>query len=291
MLNANLTDINNAHTGMQPHWVNTQDGSLTLYEPNTGEHYHNLIGAYTEAYHQYVLPSGCFPELESEHLQQRLWNLPRPVINSEQPLVIVDVCFGLGYNTFAFLQTWLTQLILNPQGVPRTIQVLAFETDVNLVRVLPQILDQPCLDTLNDLKVLFEHNDYYQTLQNAGRIRLECTLGKGLAGFSGVLPTLVFELRAQDFRPGLLACSDWEAHLVFYDPFSPKKAPELWEPQHFVQAAKVLHRHQGRLLTYSLARVVKDGLTTAGFQWCKTPKLGFKSGGLVAGLIHDRVIT
>lgn len=283
MLNADSINTNNTHTGIQPHWVNTQDGSLTLFDPNTGEHYHNLIGAYTEAYHQYVLPSGCFPQLESERLQQRLWNLPRPTIEPALPLVIVDVCFGLGYNTFAFLQTWLTQRTQNPDPLPRTIHVLAFETDVSLFRLLPQILGQPCFDALSDLKTRFEHNDYYQTLQDTGVIRLESPLGTGFAGLSDVLPTLVFELRAQDFRECLVDCSDWDAQLLFYDPFSPKKAPELWEPQHFVQAAKVLHRHQGRLLTYSLARVVKDGLTAAGLQWCKTPKLGFKSGGLVAG--------
>jgi queuine tRNA-ribosyltransferase len=67
--------------------------------------------------------------------------------------------------------------------------------------------------------------------------------------FAAVLP----ELRSQGF----------EAHCIFFDPFSPRANPGCWEPAFFRLAASLL-APGGRLVTYSVSRSAKDGAAQAG---------------------------
>jgi hypothetical protein len=59
----------------------TQDGSMTFWNPEFNEHYHSPVGALSEAEAKYILPGG---------LQNRL---------GQGDVRVLDVCFGLGYNT------------------------------------------------------------------------------------------------------------------------------------------------------------------------------------------------
>ena len=65
----------------------TADGSFTFFSPDFGEWFHSRHGAYQEAVVTYVQPT---------HL----------ALKAQQPtLHILDVCYGLGYNTAAALDT------------------------------------------------------------------------------------------------------------------------------------------------------------------------------------------
>ena len=126
-----------------PQLLPLADGSLSCFDPSTGELYHNRVGAYTEALSHYVQPSQAL-----HYLRQN----PR--------LSLLDVCFGLGYNTFT-----LWNEILKSDIPHFSIHTLGIELDPNILSLIPHILASPCLHTLNSKMIPLEHNIYYQTQQ------------------------------------------------------------------------------------------------------------------------------
>ena len=61
--------------------------------------------------------------------------------------------------------------------------------------------------------------------------------------------------------------------MVFFDPFSPKRMPELWTPEVFALA----YEHMvpgGVLTTYSCARQVREAMRRSGFTVKDSSKIG-----------------
>ena len=68
----------------------TNDGSVGLFSPEANDIYHSTYGALTEAYEKFILPS------DFENYFKK---------NSE--IKILDICFGIGYNTKSFINNFL----------------------------------------------------------------------------------------------------------------------------------------------------------------------------------------
>lgn len=64
----------------------TNDGSVGLYSQIDNDIYHSTYGALTEAYEKFILPM----DLEN-------------YFNNNSKIKILDICFGIGYNTKSFL--------------------------------------------------------------------------------------------------------------------------------------------------------------------------------------------
>ncbi len=62
----------------------TQDGSIGLYNKELDEIYHSKFGAKKEAFEKFIEP--CF------------------VLDLNKPLMILDICYGIGYNTKTALE-------------------------------------------------------------------------------------------------------------------------------------------------------------------------------------------
>lgn len=60
----------------------TNDGSTGLFSPDADDIYHSTYGALTEAYEKFILPLGIYDFLKK---------------NNE--IKVLDICFGIGYNT------------------------------------------------------------------------------------------------------------------------------------------------------------------------------------------------
>ena len=73
----------------------TNDGSVGLFSPEANDIYHSTYGALTEAYEKFILPS------DFENYFRK---------NSE--IKILDICFGIGYNSKSFINI-LLDLIYN----------------------------------------------------------------------------------------------------------------------------------------------------------------------------------
>ena len=64
----------------------TNDGSVGLYSQADNDIYHSTYGALTEAYEKFILPA------DFENFFQK-----------KSEIKILDICFGIGYNSKSFL--------------------------------------------------------------------------------------------------------------------------------------------------------------------------------------------
>ena len=73
----------------------TNDGSVGLFSPEADDIYHSTYGALSEAYEKFILPAELEKYFEN---------------NSE--IKVLDICYGIGYNTKSFLNFLLEKNIL-----------------------------------------------------------------------------------------------------------------------------------------------------------------------------------
>ncbi len=163
--------------------VETGDGSNTFYSDEFGEWFHSREGAYNEAQKTYA---------EAAKIAERA---------SGQRLAILDICYGLGYNTAAALQTvWR----MNPQCF---VELRALEIDVEVARsAIAQNLTR----------------DYPPTVKQVLKdLATSCEAKR---------ETLCAQLLLGDARQQIkrLIAAGWKADAIFLDPFSPPHCPQLW---------------------------------------------------------------
>jgi tRNA U34 5-methylaminomethyl-2-thiouridine-forming methyltransferase MnmC len=217
----------------------TADGSFTFFCAELGEAFHSHHGARQEALLKFVEPT--LPRQKA---------LP-PVLR------LLDICYGLGYNTAAALATiWA----VNPSCYVEAIG-LEFNPAVPQAAIAHHLLNnwpQPIPQMLTQLAI--EH----QVQTN----RFQASL---LIGDARATIRLVQE-------------SGFQADAIFLDPFSPPKCPQLWTVEFLEQVAKCLHL-DGRLSTYCCAASVRTALMAAGLKLGSTPPVGRRSPGTVASWV------
>ncbi|MBY0548094.1 MAG: hypothetical protein K2W95_12435 [Candidatus Obscuribacterales bacterium] len=218
----------------------TDDGSYTLFDSESGELFHNRAGALTEALHNYLKPSRALDTL----------------ISAGQ-LRVLDVCFGLGYNSFVLLEEALRT------EVPGRISIVAIEKD-------PAVLAM-CTEVLKDERLSHLRNCIGERFPQSG-----FTYENGFI-------TIEMQIMPNDFRTVIteLTC---DFDLVFHDPFSPRNAAQLWTVDIFKQYQRLLESRSGAVLTYSSAVAVRSALRMTGFDVRRTAAVGGKSGGTLATL-------
>ncbi len=217
----------------------TADGSFTFFSSEFGEAFHSHHGARQEAQLKFVEPT---------HLRQK----------AQQPsLRLLDVCYGLGYNTAAALATiWA----VNPSCYLEVVG-LEFNSTVPSSAIAHHLFDnwpQPIPQILTQMAT--EHR--VQT------DRLKATL-------------LINDARA---TIQLLQASGFQADAIFLDPFSPPNCPQLWTVEFLAEVAKCLYSG-GILATYSCAAAVRTALMVAGLKIGSTPPVGRRSPGTVASWV------
>ncbi|MCP5463635.1 MAG: hypothetical protein H7A33_01260 [Deltaproteobacteria bacterium] len=226
--------------------VKTKDGSLTFYNQEYGQHYHNQEGALSEAQHVFL---NAFQK-ESGHWPKNL--------------AVLDVGFGLGLNSFVFLN----QFFELPLAQDWHWQFHCLEKD-------PAVLKIKASD--DDLKIPG------MTIGEQAFKALSCLRQELHYSFAQGGKTLVCDLHLGDAKVVLekMATQQTQINLILHDPFSPKVNPECWQSDFFRMLSKVC-APGAMLLTYSVARVVKDALSAAGFRVFKRPGFGKKRERLVA---------
>jgi tRNA U34 5-methylaminomethyl-2-thiouridine-forming methyltransferase MnmC len=215
----------------------TADGSFTFFSQEFEESYHSHFGARQESFQKFVVPT----QLEK---------------SAKKPSVrILDICYGLGYNTAAALSTiWRT----NPSC---RIEVVGLELNPTVPRAalshnLYADWDFEYIDILTALaNTNYVQNDYLKAFLLIGDAR-----------------TTIKELLKSDFQ----------ADAIFLDPFSPPQCPQLWTIEFISFVSKCLHS-EGLLATYSCSAAVRTALLTSGLIIASTPPVGRKTPGTVAG--------
>lgn len=214
----------------------TADGSFTFFSEAFGEAFHSLQGAKEEAFIKFVEPCQLAQQAQ------------KPVVR------LLDVCYGLGYNTAAALEViWannpnccieLAALELDPT-VPRT--AIAHNLLGSWSQPIPQLLET----LVTSLEV------------QTDRLKAQLYLGDAR--------TTIRQLQQASFQ----------ADAIFLDPFSPRRCPQLWTVD-FLQFVASCCATTGRLATYSCAASVRSALITVGFNIGPTPPLRGRQPGTVA---------
>ena len=202
-----------------------------------GDVYHPQAGAFAQAQHVFLAGNGL-PDRWSEGAHKRF--------------VILETGFGLGNN---FLATW--QALDTTPGPRPVLDFISIErspfTRADLQRAHAH---SPCPELASALLEQWPpltHNLHSLRFDNA-QVRLLLAFGDALAW----LPELVASVDA-----------------FYLDGFAPARNPELWQERVFKTLAR-LAKPGATVATWSAARTVRDGLTSAGFEVRATPGTGGK---------------
>lgn len=206
--------------------IKTADGSITFHNSEYDSAYHSLTGAEEEAVKKYAEQSGLAELAKKEH-----------------SIRILDICFGLGYNTAAAIDA------INNVDPNCSVNVLGVDNDEEIVSKIQEV----------DAKFLC-----YKTLKQLSKSKISETQHMMKDKNMQIIllisdARVVMKMLAKKKNPAL------KFDVVFLDPFSPKKCPELWTEEFFKDIKAVMKR-KARLITYSCARNVRDNLKKAGFK-------------------------
>ena len=224
--------------------VKTADGSLSIRNPDIDEEYHSTAGAAFESQELYMTRSGFLEFLESS-----------------DSAAVLDVGLGLGYNALSTIENWLKA------DSPGNIDLVSLEINEDLVTHLAGG-DGPWMENWRE-DWLKWGKTLEQDKPGLWQGKLQHSSGSSLNWQVLVGDSSRAEIPNLGFR------------FVWQDAFSPKKNPELWSPEWFAKVASVA-ASDCRLVTYSVARVVKDGLEGGGWDYDRIPAPGKKKHWLSA---------
>jgi tRNA U34 5-methylaminomethyl-2-thiouridine-forming methyltransferase MnmC len=222
----------------------TADGSFTFYSATFGETFHSHSGGKQEAEAKFILPTQLAKKARAQDLK------------------ILDICYGLGYNTAAALEAiW---------GVNAhcRVELIALEIDPKIPQAA---IAQGCLQPWSE-----PIQEITQTLATTGQIATEFLQAQLMFGDAR---QTIQQLCQQGFK----------ADAIFLDPFSPPRCPQLWSLEFLSQVSRCL-APTGLLATYSCAAAVRTALLAAGMQIGSTRPIGRRSPGTVAGFLLDHFI-
>ncbi|WP_353661762.1 MnmC family methyltransferase [Hydrogenimonas sp. SS33] len=213
--------------------VKTQDGTFTARSQTFDECYHSTRdGAFRESLKKHVEPA---------------FSLVGP---SKERLTVLDICFGLGYNTLT------TLYYVKKNHLSQKIRIFSPEFDEALVRSLS---DFPYPDELLPFKGVIEAVAATGRYDD-GNFSVEVVFGD-----------------ARDF----LKKSGETFDIVYQDAFSPKKNPLLWTKEYFADLAERLAK-DGIITTYSSATPVRMGMAENGLNLFVPPNPEVRSGTIAS---------
>jgi len=164
----------------------------------------------------------------------------------ENGMHILDFCFGLGYNSIAACKDHTN------------LQITALENDIKIIKAMKNIRIPDILKIeFDSFRNIAENMDVVDSNNN----RIQILLG--------------YALQRIDEIP------DGEFDRVFFDPFSPKKQPEMWSEEIFQKIYNKM-KNGAKLSTYSCARQIRKNMISAGFKVIDGPIVGRRSPATIA---------
>ncbi len=209
----------------------TADNTETFMNEAIGESYHSQTGAVEEALKKYTIPCKIKDLAKTGKIK------------------ILDVCFGMGYNSAMAISVALEE---NPKC---EIEVVGLEYDTNIISSIQEV--NPPISFFAKYKKLTP-----QTLEFIeGKISVKVIMG--------------------DARETVKTLPENYFDAVFFDPFSPDTAPEMWQENVFTEMYRVM-KNSAILATYSCALTARDNMNKAGLMYDDGPILGRRGPGTIA---------
>ena len=196
-------------------FVKTSDGSNTLYSLKYNQHFHDVrTGAITESLQKHILPAFNFHK-------------------NKQCLNILDICYGLGYNTLS------TIYYLKKNKIDKKINIFSPEFDFELIKSLTNFNYPKEFSSLkNIIKELSQNQKYIDK-------------------------NLTIELFIGDARAYVKKLENID--IVYQDAFSSEVNYELWTKEYFDDIFKCTST-KPIITTYSIASSVRLSMYEAGFK-------------------------
>lgn len=218
----------------------TEDGSVTFWSETFQETFHSSHGAKHEAEAKFVIPSKI-----SEKAQ------------TQANLNILDVCYGLGYNSAAAIAC-IYDLKQSSQTPIANFHIIALENNLEV----PQKAIATGLVNIWQPAIA-------QILKTAAEKQIVET------------KDLFLNLLIGDARQTMSQVPKKWADAIFLDPFSPPHCPQLWTVE-FIQLLANSLKPNGYLVTYSSSSAVRAAMLKAGLQIGAIAPIGRKSPSTIA---------
>ena len=197
--------------------VLSADGSYTAYSSEYNEHYHSTKdGALNESLFKHIIPAFKLKQNQKE-------------------LNILDICFGLGFNTLA------TIYYAKKIGYRGEINIYSPELDKALVSSLVNFIYPKEFDEFKDIIGVLSKNGIYKDKN----LNIEIFFGDAREYIKKLPPKII--------------------DIVYQDAFSSSVNPKLWSLQYFMDIENLL-KNDGILTTYSTALPVRQQLDENGFK-------------------------
>jgi tRNA U34 5-methylaminomethyl-2-thiouridine-forming methyltransferase MnmC len=210
--------------------IESEDGSFTAYSTEFEEHYHSTKdGALHESLSKHVLPA-----LKHTH--------------GKNEITVLDICFGLGFNTFATLYAL--------RDSDKKINIYSPEFDKELIASLKHFKYPKDFEDFEAIVTAISEEGKYES------DTLSITI------YLGDARTFVHE-------------TDVKFDVVYQDAFSPKSNPALWTSEYFKDIASLM-KEDAILTTYSIALPTRIALYENGLQVYLHKGDGFRASTLAS---------
>jgi len=219
----------------------TEDGSVTFWSETFQETFHSSHGAKHEAEAKFVIPAKIAEKAQTQ-----------------TKINILDVCYGLGYNSAAAIDC-ISDLKQSNQTPIANLHIMALENNLEvpqkaiatgLVNIWQPAIAQ-VLTTAATTTQIVETED----------LKLQLLIG--------------------DARQTISQVPQKWADAIFLDPFSPPHCPQLWTVE-FIQLLANSLKPDGYLVTYSSSAAVRTAMLMAGLQIGAIAPIGRKSPSTIA---------
>lgn len=208
----------------------SDDGSFTAYSTEFEEHYHSTKdGALHESLCKHVLPA-------LKHTQDK------------EEISILDICFGLGFNTLATLYA-----LKNSQ---QKVHIYSPEFDEDLVR------------SLVDFTYPDEFKEYKDIIISLARTQKYKSENLNITIFLGDARVFIKD-------------TNIKFDIVYQDAFSPSTNPMLWTSEYFKDISNLM-KEDAILTTYSTALSTRIALEENGLKVYLHKGEGFRSATLAS---------
>ena len=196
--------------------VATKDGSNTLFSKLYNQHYHNPDdGAINEALSKHIIPAFTFHKNKKE-------------------LVILDICFGIGYNTFS------TIYYVIKNNIDVKLNIFSPELDGNLVKSLETFEFPKEFENIKHIIKSVAQTGKYEDK----KIKIEVFIGD-----------------ARDYIRNLEKNS---FDIIYQDAFSSDVNFELWTKEYFDDIYKLCN-DTCIMSSYAIATPIRLSMYEAGF--------------------------
>jgi tRNA U34 5-methylaminomethyl-2-thiouridine-forming methyltransferase MnmC len=219
----------------------TEDGSVTFWSETFQETFHSSHGAKHESEAKFVIPAQIAKKAKTQ-----------------TQLNILDVCYGLGYNTAAAIAC-VSDL---SDSSPAHLNIIALENNLEV----PQKAIATGLVSIWSPAIA-------HILTTAAATQTVKTENLGLK--------LDLQLLIGDARQTISQVPRQWADAIFLDPFSPPHCPQLWTVE-FMQLLANCLKPDGYLVTYSSSAAVRAAMLQTGLQIGAIAPVGRKSPSTIA---------